>query len=382
MHNSQKEHQVLTLDKTAKVSNQCVLQTATAMIFNEAESGISKELKLKITGSISFTTSGMGESQESFNSNEVQVTPKGLRTPKKLKNLPMHTEEKLTTSLTTAELSEEDLNFTSSSNIVVARQTPARTSISPDLLIGQDLLSTFIDYSSPVLTLPSGLILTPTVFGYTISGTSPITTKATAAEIHLNELVLATSIGDCRKTSQLREGTVTPRLILNGNHKFKDNFIVAHHSKSSGCTPYDGDKGGPDYCTASQALSDYGSRIALLQVKKSAERDSKKIEVPPKAKKALGRKPFKKKKESSTDCVRNTLMITPALSDATTRMCESLPALQQRYRMRNQWLYRHWLFKEKSHLSDSRQAKKRRPSTCATTRILDTSSASRYRHGR
>ncbi|EPB78465.1 hypothetical protein ANCCEY_02425 [Ancylostoma ceylanicum] len=197
------------------------------MIFNEAEwdyqpvtllldsgaqrsfikSGISEELKLRITGSTSFTTSGMGEIQEDFDSNEVQITLKGLHSPMKLKMLSVHTKRKLTTPLTTAELSEADLNFIPSSNITVAQHSLGRTTVSPDLLIGQDLLSTVVDYSSPVLTLPSGLILTPTVFGYTISGTSPITTKPIAAEIHLSELVLATPIGDCRKTSQTREDT-------------------------------------------------------------------------------------------------------------------------------------------------------------------------------
>ncbi|EYC23257.1 hypothetical protein Y032_0015g2555 [Ancylostoma ceylanicum] len=166
----------------------------------------------------------MGEIQEDFDFNQVQVTLKDLHSPMKLKKLSVHTKRKLTTPLTTAELSEADLNFISSSNITVPQHSLARPAVSPDLLIGQDLLSTVVDYSSPVLTLPSGLILTPTVFGYTISGTIPITTKPITAEIHLSELVLVTPIGDCRKTSQMREDTVTTELLLNGN---EDNFNVA-----------------------------------------------------------------------------------------------------------------------------------------------------------
>ncbi|EPB67827.1 hypothetical protein ANCCEY_13083 [Ancylostoma ceylanicum] len=229
------------------------------------KSGISEELKLRITGSTSFTTSGMGELQESFNSNEVQVTLKGLHSPKKLKKIiSTHEEKKLTTPLTTAELSEEDLNFISSSSITVAQQSLASTTVSADLLIGQDLLSIIIDHSSSVLTLPSGLILTPTVFGYTISGTS-LTKAKTSAEVHGSALVIASpaissredykqdiknlyeleSLGlktendpdeasiikfmdDYRKTIQMKEGVITAGFPFNENvGKLKDNFNIA-----------------------------------------------------------------------------------------------------------------------------------------------------------
>ncbi|KAL6727242.1 hypothetical protein Aduo_009137 [Ancylostoma duodenale] len=282
MHDQQHGRQIPTLDKTTTVSNQYVLQIASAMIFNEAEwdyqpvtlllhfgaqksfikSGISRELKLRITGSTSFTTSGIGELQENFNSNDVQATPKGLHSPNKLKKLSVHTKEKLTTSVTTAELSDADLNFISSSNVAVAQQTLARTSVSPDLLIGQDLLSAIIDHGSPVLSLPSGLILTPTVFGYTISGTSLTKAKA-SAEVHGSALVIACpavssredykqdiknlyeleSLGlktendpdeasiikfmdDYRKTIQIKEGVITAGFPFNENVD-KDNFNIA-----------------------------------------------------------------------------------------------------------------------------------------------------------
>ncbi|EYC18036.1 hypothetical protein Y032_0028g1648 [Ancylostoma ceylanicum] len=270
-----------------------VLQIATAMIFNGAawdyqpvtlpldsgaqknliKSGTSEDLNLRITGPTSFTTSGMGEIQQVFNSNEAQITWNGINSSKKLENLPVHTKEKLTTSLTTAELSEADLNFISTSDIVVAQQTLARTSVSPDILIGQDPLNTVIDYGNPVLTLPSGLILTPTVFGYTIFGTNLITTKPAAAEIHLSKLVIFTPIGDCRKTNQIREDTVTPRLFVSGNsNKQKDNFDVAHHSKSGGSALFDGGEEDQDCRVTPELLPSLGSRLSLSELKKLAKK--------------------------------------------------------------------------------------------------------------
>ncbi|EPB78804.1 hypothetical protein ANCCEY_02083 [Ancylostoma ceylanicum] len=199
---------------------------------------------------------------------ELDKTPEifcvGLHSPRKLKKLSVHTKQKLTTPLTTAELSKEDLNFISSSSITVAQQSLASTTVSADLLIGQDLLSTIIDHSSPVLTLPSGLILTPTVFGYTISGTS-LTKAKTSAEVHGSALVIASptissredykqdiknlyeleSLGlktendpdeasiikfmdDYRKTIQIKEGVITAGFPFNENAgKLKDNFNVA-----------------------------------------------------------------------------------------------------------------------------------------------------------
>ncbi|EPB67530.1 hypothetical protein ANCCEY_13381 [Ancylostoma ceylanicum] len=218
------------------------------------KSGISEELKLRITGSTSFTTSGMGELQGSFNSNDLQVTLKGLHSSKKLEKLSVHTEKKLTTPLTTAELSEEDLNFISSSNITVAQQSLASATVSANLLIGQDLLSTIRDHSSPVLTLPSGLILTPTVYGYTISGTS-LTKEKTSADpaissredykkdiknlCELKSLGLKTEndpgeasiikfMDDYRKTIQIKEDVIAAGFPFNENvGKLRDNFNVA-----------------------------------------------------------------------------------------------------------------------------------------------------------
>ncbi|EYC27518.1 hypothetical protein Y032_0009g772 [Ancylostoma ceylanicum] len=409
MHNSQNGRQEFTLDKTATVNNQCVLQTATAMIFNEAEwnyqpitlllesgaqksfikSGISEELKLRITGSTSFTTSGMGEIQEAFNSNEVQITLKSLHSPKKLKNLSVQTKQKLTTPLTTAELSEADLNFISSSNITIAQQSLETTTVSPNLHIGQDLLNIIIDHNSPVLMLPSGLILTPTVLGYTISGTNLTTKKVAGVEAHGNAL------------------DVSATLVISKDDREQDNSIVQESGSAclqtensrdeSVMEPTEDYEGGPDYCIDSELLSDHGSRLALSELGKPAKkfrtiwnrgylefrdqhrldegyRDStrSKKEVPPKARKVLEKKPPKKKKGKQHQMRKehaydHTVFIgcnnpNVRLVSTTTRSQNEPVALQT--------------------LAVQGEAKNRRLSTCTTSWILDTLSASPYLHGR
>ncbi|KAL6739811.1 hypothetical protein Aduo_013220 [Ancylostoma duodenale] len=424
VQNSQNGRQIPTLNRTATVRSQCVLQVATAMIFNEAEwdyqpvtllldsgaqksfikSEISEALKLGIIDSTSFTASGMGEIQEVFDSDEVQVTLKSLHNSMKLKKLPIHTKGKLTSTLSTAELSEADLNFISSSNITVAQQSLARTNVSPDVIIGQDLLSTIIDHNSPVLTLPSGLILTPTLFGYVISGTSPFTGKATAAETHLGALVLSTPMDDHRKTREIGENVDTAGFPCNeGKYKPKKNISNACRRTSHGSSLSNSAEKGPHCNIASELQPDRGSRMALLDLGKPAKKvstiwnsdylefrghhrlleeyrnsTSRKREVLPAAMKAIGKKSSKKRKQatgavktpvthemmetfyarSSTKCVSKTHAITSTSLDATTGMKDSLPARQQRRRMSTPWLYRHWLFKQESQLNATRQARK------------------------
>ncbi|KHJ99078.1 hypothetical protein OESDEN_00930 [Oesophagostomum dentatum] len=131
VQNSQSGRETAILDTTPSNVMQCVLQIATAMIFNEGEmdylpvnllldsgaqrsfinSGLSSGLKLSIMRSSSFTTSEMGELQEIFKSNKVQITLKGLHSSKKLKKQSVHTKEKLTTRLEAAQLSKDDLKF-------------------------------------------------------------------------------------------------------------------------------------------------------------------------------------------------------------------------------------------------------------------------------
>ncbi|VDO66418.1 unnamed protein product [Haemonchus placei] len=114
----------------------------------------------------------MGELQETFKSNEVKVTLKGLRSSRKLQRLSVLTKEKLTSTTKTALLSEADKSFIKREKIMIAQQTLRPSEVSPDLLIGQHLLNQVIEHHNPVIKLPSGLVFTSTVFGYTISGAS------------------------------------------------------------------------------------------------------------------------------------------------------------------------------------------------------------------
>ncbi|KHJ99154.1 hypothetical protein OESDEN_00862 [Oesophagostomum dentatum] len=152
VQNSQSGGETAILDRTPSNVKKCVLQIATATIFDEEEmdyqpfhllldsgtqrtiikSQFSRGLKLSVLRSTSFTTSGMDELQENFSSDKIHR------------------------------------------------------------LIEQDLLSSKTDHSSPVPTLPSELILTPTVFGYTISGSCLATWKAALAQIQEGALVVAT----------------------------------------------------------------------------------------------------------------------------------------------------------------------------------------------
>ncbi|VDO70331.1 unnamed protein product [Haemonchus placei] len=167
---------------------------ASALIFNEAsgdyqpitillDSGaqksfikaeIRKRLRLPTISSTSFTITGIGELQETFKSNEMKVTLKGLRSSRKLQRLSVFTKEKLTSTTKAALLSEADKSFIKREKIMIAQQTLRPSEVSPDLLIGQDLLNQVIEHHNIVSKLPSGLVLTPTIFGYTISGAGSI----------------------------------------------------------------------------------------------------------------------------------------------------------------------------------------------------------------
>ncbi|VDO97839.1 unnamed protein product [Heligmosomoides polygyrus] len=170
--------------------SQCVLQMASALIFNESEvdyqpvtilldSGaqrsfiknkLREELKLPTKGSNSFTTTGMGELQETFESTEVHITLKNIRSSMKLKRVPVFTKEKLTASSSTAKLSSIDKALIRKKKLSIAQRSLASTTSSPDIIVGQDLLNQIILHDTPIMRLPSGLVLTPTIFGYTISG--------------------------------------------------------------------------------------------------------------------------------------------------------------------------------------------------------------------
>ncbi|VDO35124.1 unnamed protein product [Haemonchus placei] len=116
----------------------------------------------------------MGELQETFKSNEVKVTLKGLRSSRKPQRLPVFTKDKLTMTINTAPLSATDKSFIKREKIMIAQQNLRPSEVSPELLNGQDFLNQVFEHHNPVIKLPSGLVLTPTIFGYTISGTGSI----------------------------------------------------------------------------------------------------------------------------------------------------------------------------------------------------------------
>ncbi|VDO25514.1 unnamed protein product [Heligmosomoides polygyrus] len=114
----------------------------------------------------------MGELQETFESTEVHITLKNIRSGMKLKRVPVFTKEKLTASSSTAKLSSADKAFIRKKKLSIAQRSLAPTTSSPYIIVGQDLLNQIILYDTPIMKLPSGLVLTPTIFGYTISGVS------------------------------------------------------------------------------------------------------------------------------------------------------------------------------------------------------------------
>ncbi|EYC15606.1 hypothetical protein Y032_0036g3243 [Ancylostoma ceylanicum] len=204
----------VTAGLAAMPNKQYILQTASTLIFNEEEqdyqpvtmlldSGaqrsfikaqLSSELNLPVIGTTSLTTAGMGELLETFKSNKVPITLKGIHNSKKLQRLPIQTKEKLIAETRTAYLSEEDQRFIKDRKIVLAQRDFNSSVVSPDLLIGQDLLSSIIEHSRPTLILPSGLILTPTIFGYTPSGASEVELPNDNVNSESNSINVATSL--------------------------------------------------------------------------------------------------------------------------------------------------------------------------------------------
>ncbi|VDN33808.1 unnamed protein product [Cylicostephanus goldi] len=94
--------------------------------------------------------------------------------------------------------------------------------ITPDILVGQDLIDQFILRNRPCSILPSGLILTPTNFGYAISGSSrlngvgmaefpqntaimiaPISTQAHPTSVRNPKTTKSTELDECA-ASKLR----------------------------------------------------------------------------------------------------------------------------------------------------------------------------------
>uniref|UniRef100_A0A8L8JYQ0 RNase H domain-containing protein n=1 Tax=Heligmosomoides polygyrus TaxID=6339 RepID=A0A8L8JYQ0_HELPZ len=90
-------------------------------------------------------------------------------------------------------LSRTDKYFIKKEKITIAQQGLFSREVSPDIIIGQDLLNKVIDHETSVIKLPSGLILTPTIFGYTISGASDETAiLAKNSTSECSSLIIAT----------------------------------------------------------------------------------------------------------------------------------------------------------------------------------------------
>ncbi|KHJ99755.1 hypothetical protein OESDEN_00264 [Oesophagostomum dentatum] len=134
----------------------------------------------------------MGELKETFESNKVSVTLKSFHSSRKLQHLPVHTKERLTSMTKTAQLSEAGRNLIRSLRVTIAQSDLSSSEVSPDLLIGQDLLNVVLDHSASTLKLSSGLILTSTIFGYTIFGTGEAVLKSKETEATCSLLVVAT----------------------------------------------------------------------------------------------------------------------------------------------------------------------------------------------
>ncbi|VDO70872.1 unnamed protein product [Heligmosomoides polygyrus] len=82
----------------------------------------------------------------------------------------MASAQKPTVPSSTAILSPADKNFIKKKKLSIAQKSLLSMKISPDIVIGQDLINQIILYEAPIMRLPSGLILTPAIFGHTISG--------------------------------------------------------------------------------------------------------------------------------------------------------------------------------------------------------------------
>uniref|UniRef100_W6NLJ3 Peptidase A2 domain-containing protein n=1 Tax=Haemonchus contortus TaxID=6289 RepID=W6NLJ3_HAECO len=234
---------------------------ASALIFNEAsgdyqpvtillDSGAQKSfikadmrnrLRLPTISSTSFTTTGMGELQETFKSNEVKVTLKGLHSSRELQGLSVFTKEKLTTTTKTALLSGADKSFIKREKIIVAQQTLRPLEVLPDLLIGQDLLNQVIEHQNPVLKLPSGLVLTSTIFGYTISGTGSIpNSMKQVRDVQCGSLIVATpplSSNDYSKTVKNISGAEAPLANIRGPIPFRRSAEKARLKRISNIPP-------------------------------------------------------------------------------------------------------------------------------------------------
>ncbi|KAL6726795.1 hypothetical protein Aduo_008729 [Ancylostoma duodenale] len=198
-----------------ETEKQHVLMTASALMFNvdkmdyepvaiffdtgAQKSSIkaerSEDLNLPVIQNTTITVSGFGGLTETFSSNEVSLTLKNKTSGTLLKGIAMHTKSLLTSSMSTAKLSFADRRFIWKRKIRIAQPTLKTSVITPDILVGQDLIDTFLLRKEACITSPSGLVLTPTVFGYAISGSSSISMSRPSQTLTQNgAIIIATAI--------------------------------------------------------------------------------------------------------------------------------------------------------------------------------------------
>ncbi|KIH62650.1 hypothetical protein ANCDUO_07065 [Ancylostoma duodenale] len=115
----------------------------------------------------------------------------------------MHTKSSLTSSMSTAKLSFADRRFIRKQKIRIAQPTLKTSVITPDILVGQDLIDTFLLRKEACITLPSGLVLTPTVFGYVTSGSSSVSMSRPSQTLTQNgAIIIATAVINTGKHKQ------------------------------------------------------------------------------------------------------------------------------------------------------------------------------------
>ncbi|XGW34448.1 hypothetical protein V3C99_018381 [Haemonchus contortus] len=161
------------------------------------KSSFAASLKLPSHSATSSTAAGMGKLRKTSQSDEIRITLKSHRGSKELKHIPVFTKEKLIAPTRTAKLSEVDRCFVTKNTIPMAQRSFNPANVYPDILIGQDLLHRILDHNSAVIRLPSGLILTPTIFGYTISGASTAfmsTAMMQVRDAHCSSLLASTPV--------------------------------------------------------------------------------------------------------------------------------------------------------------------------------------------
>uniref|UniRef100_A0A7I4YG10 CCHC-type domain-containing protein n=1 Tax=Haemonchus contortus TaxID=6289 RepID=A0A7I4YG10_HAECO len=217
-------------ERNQPASGQHVPQIASAQIFDEYQmdyrtvtllldsrarrsfikSSFAASLKLPSHCATSSTAAGMGKLRKTSQSDEIRITLKSYRGSKKLKHVSVSTEVTFMAPTRTAKLSKVDRSFITKKKIPIAQRSLLSANVSPDILIGQDLLHRILDHNSAAIKLPSGLVLTPTIFGYTISGTgSKLNSMKPVRDVQCGSLIVATpliSSNDYSKTDKNTSG--------------------------------------------------------------------------------------------------------------------------------------------------------------------------------